>query len=220
MKQMIKGLMTTSLLLGSVTASAGGDLNDVQLGQVGSAGTGCPIGTVETVLSPDKKSLSVLFDGFVLEAGPSIGKKLVRKNCTLAIPVHIPNGFSVSLMAVDYRGYNYLPSRASSQLRTEYFFAGMRGPRLQKTFRGGLDEDYVLDKKLVLVGQSFSKCGDDVNLRISTSMRLKNFNRKEDAISTLDSIDLNAGIVYKLQYKKCKQTATDDDEDENWGDDW
>ena len=222
MKKFLKGIMSLSLLAGSMAVYAG-DLNDVQLGKVGSAGSGCPIGTVDSILSPDKKSLSILFDGFVLEAGPMIGKKMDRKNCTLAIPVHVPNGLSVSLLAVDYRGYNYLPSKAQSQFRAEYFFAGKRGPRISKTFRGrGLvDEDYTISNKLAVIASSWSKCGEDVNLRINSSMRLRNMNRHEDAMSTLDSIDLKAGIVYKLQFRKCHQVAEEPaDDDDFWGDDW
>lgn len=217
MKKMMKGLLASTLMASSMLATAG-NLNDVQLGHVGARGSGCPGGTVDSILSPDKKSLSILFDGFVLEAGPMIGKRMDRKNCTVAIPVHVPNGLSVSLVAVDYRGYNFIPKKAQSQLRVEYFFAGRKGPRFMKTFRGGLDDEYVLQNKLALVANSWSKCGDDVNLRIATSMRLRNSNRHEDAMSTLDSIDLNAGIVYKLQYKKCKQTPVEEEDD--WGDDW
>lgn len=216
MSLMKKLLCTTTLLLSSTVAFAT-DLNDVSLGQPGYAGSGCPAGSVSATLSPDKKALSILFDEFLLEAGPSIGKTMDRKNCNIAIPVHVPNGFSVSVLAVDYRGYNYLPRTAQSQFSTEYFFAGQRGPKFTKTFRGQLDSDYILSNTLHVVGNVWSECGEDVNLRISSSMRLMNRNRLEDAISTVDSVDLNSGIVYKLQYRPCTASNQSDD---FWGDDW
>jgi hypothetical protein len=216
MKVLSTAILMSSMMISSFTASAG-DLNDIQLGHPGVRGTGCPAGTVDTTLSPDKKSLSILFDEYVLEAGPSIGKKMARKNCTIAIPVHVPNGFSVSIMAVDYRGYNYLPSRAQAVFSAEYFFAGQRGPKLRKSFRGGIDDEYTVNSKIAVVANVWSKCGDDVNLRIATSMRLRNMNRSEDAMSTVDSADINAGIVYQLQYKKCGAQA--EEEDDLWGDD-
>lgn len=212
-------LLASSVAVTTLAASAG-DLNDVTLGHPGHAGTGCPIDSVSATLSPDKKSLSILFDEYQLEAGPSIGKKLVRKNCTLAIPVHIPNGFSVSLIGVDYRGYNYLPKKASAVFSAEYFFAGIRGPRFNKQFRGVMDDEYVLQNKLAIIAQTWSKCGEDVNLRIATAMRLRNMNRNEDALSTVDSVDLTSGLLYKLQYKKCNQNVVEDEDDDFWGSDW
>ena len=189
--RILSSVILASSMAVSTLSSYGADLNDVTLGHPGHAGTGCPSDTVSAVLSPDKKSLSILFDDYQVEAGPSVGKKMDRKNCTLGIPVHIPNGFSVSLIGVDYRGYNYLPSRkASAVFSAEYFFAGIRGPRFTKRFKGMMDDEYILTNKLAVVAQTWSKCGEDVNLRIATAMRLRNMDRHEDALSTVDSVDL------------------------------
>jgi hypothetical protein len=215
-KVITKTLCVAAMLVAS-TAAMAQDLDDISLGQPGHAGSGCPSGSISTTLSPDKKALSILFDEFILEAGPSNRKRMDRKNCNIAIPVHVPNGFSVSVMAVDYRGYNYLPQGAQTQFRTEYFFAGQRGPRYMKTFSGQADDDFTLSNILHVVGNVWSECGEDVNLRIATSMRLMNRNRNEDAMSTIDSVDISSGIVYKLQYKTCFQTPVEDDS--SWGDD-
>lgn len=219
MKKLWKSLLASTVLAASVGAFAQ-DLNDIHLGMPGYGGSGCPSGTLSATLSTDAKSLSILFDEFVLEAGPGIGKSMDRKSCNIAIPVHVPNGFSVSIMAVDYRGYNYLPRGARSQFRTEYFFAGQRGPRYSKTFMGSMDDEYLLSNKLAVVANVWSKCGEDVNLRINSSMRLLNRNRRDDAMSTLDSTDISSGIVYKLQYKPCHQTGGGQQDDDDWGDDW
>lgn len=217
--RILASILLGTLALGSVAANAG-DLNDIQLGKPGHAGSGCPIDTVSATLSPDKKSLSILFDDYLIEAGPSVGKKIARKNCQLAIPVHVPSGFSVSLMSVDYRGYLFLPRRSQAVFTAEYFFAGIRGPRMKKSFRGGMDDDYVMSKNLVLVADSWSKCGEDVNLRIATSMRVRNMNRNEDAMATVDSIDMKSGIIYKLQYRKCNTVVEDEEDDDLWGEDF
>lgn len=215
-------ILSTAILLGSLLtgASYANDLNDIQLGKPGHAGSGCPIGSVSATLSPDKKSLSILFDEYLVEAGPSVGKKMARKNCQLAIPVHVPNGFSVSLIGVDYRGYHYLPRRAQAVFTAEYFFAGIRGSRYTKRFRGSMDDEYTLTNTLAVMAQTWSKCGEDVNLRIATAMRVRNTDRRDDAMSTVNSIDMNAGIVYKLQYKKCRKVVEEQEDDDLWGDDW
>jgi hypothetical protein len=45
-------------------------------------------------------------------------------------------------------------------------------------------------------------------------------NRSEDALSTVDSVDLTSGLLYKLQYKKCNQHVAEDEDDDLWGSDW
>ena len=42
--------------------------DDISLGEPGYGGSGCPQGSASTILSPDGKSLSILFDEFMVEA--------------------------------------------------------------------------------------------------------------------------------------------------------
>lgn len=75
----------------------------------GYGGTGCPEGTVSATLSPDTKSLSLLFDQYQISVGDTTGKSLDHKSCNIAIPVHVPQGMRVSVLKIDYRGFNHLP---------------------------------------------------------------------------------------------------------------
>ncbi len=122
MLSLMKSILTMSLLSISISALA---QDDIALGIPGYGGNGCPAGTASVTLSPDAKALSIIFDQFIAEAGPNIGKTLDRKSCNIAIPVHVPSGFSVSVIAVDYRGFVSLPRNAMAKLQAEYFFAGM-----------------------------------------------------------------------------------------------
>jgi hypothetical protein len=65
---------------------------DISLGKPGYGGTGCPEGTVSATLSPDAKSLSLLFDHYQISVGGATGKSFDRKSCNIAIPVHVPQG--------------------------------------------------------------------------------------------------------------------------------
>ena len=100
----MKKMLSVSLLLSSISLSAFAQ-NDISLGHPAYGGNGCPNGTASVTLSPDAKSLSIIFDQFLTEAGPSSGRTLDRKSCNIAVPVHVPNGFSISVLAVDYRGF-------------------------------------------------------------------------------------------------------------------
>ena len=198
MKALLLGAIALSALAFAGSASADG----ITLGVPGFGGTGCPAGTVSATVSPDAKSLSLIFDQFTVAAGGTTGTSFDRKSCNVAIPVHVPNGFSVSVLAVDYRGYNHLPSQAASQFNVEYFFAGTRGPSFRRSFYGPLDSDYTISNKLVASAEVWSACGADVILRTNSSMRLNTVNNRE-ASATVDTEDVNAAIVYHLEYRPC-----------------
>ncbi len=198
---MKKILAIAALLIGSSFAGTA-FADDIALGEPGYGRTGCPDGSASVTLSPDAKSLSILFDEYYVEAGGSTNKSLDRKSCNIAIPVHVPQGLSVSILTIDYRGYNSLPSGARSVFNVEYFFAGQRGPTFSKTFNGALDKDYLITNKLKASALVWSKCGADVNLRTNSSIRVQTRQNKE-ALATVDSQDVSAAIVYALQWKKC-----------------
>lgn len=210
MKKILSVMTLATLLWSPVQAQ-----DDIQLGEPGYGGSGCPAGSASATLSPDKKSLSIIFDEYFVEAGAVNRKRLARKNCSIAIPVHVPQGFSVSIIDVDYRGYVSLPRKAQARFTAEYFFAGIRGPRFTKTFRGATDEDYVLRNKLGLQAVVWSKCGADVNLRVNSSMMVRVRSTRDDALATVDSADFSSGIKYQLQWKKCNKQ-----EEEDQFDDW
>lgn len=195
---MKKSFLLFSAIMLSVPAFA----DDISLGEPGYGGTGCPAGTVSVTLSPDAKSLSLLFDQYQVAVGGDTGKSFDRKSCNIAIPVHVPQGLSVSVLKIDYRGFNHLPQSATSQFNVEYFFAGTRGPTFQRKFRGPLDEDYLINNELTAEAIVWSGCGADVNLRTNSSMRVSSLYNRE-ALASIDSQDVNAAIIYQLQWRKC-----------------
>ena len=191
-------LLVSALILGAPVFAG-----DISLGEPGYGGTGCPDGSVSVTLSPDQKSLSLLFDQYQVSVGGETGKSFDRKSCNIAIPVFVPQGLSVSILKIDFRGFNHLPQYGTSQFNVEYFFAGTRGPAFQKKFSGPLDEDYTINNELTARSIVWSGCGADVNLRTNSSMRVKTVSNKE-AMASIDSEDINAAIVYQLQWRDCR----------------
>lgn len=173
--------------------------DDVRLGYPAYNGTGCPTGSASVALSPDNKSLSILFNSFLVETNAS--RMVDRKNCDIAVPVHVPQGLSVSVINIDYRGFNSLPAGTMSQFNAEYFFAGTRGPAYSRTFTGPQTGNYVLRNNLIATAVSWSPCGQDVNLRANTSLFVRS--NGQNAMSTVDSADLRAGLIYSLQWRRC-----------------
>ena len=201
MKKMImKGLCLATL---TMSTAAMADLNDIQLGVPGYGGNGCPANSASVTLTDDKKSLSIIFDQFVAEAG-GMNKQLDRKTCNIAIPVHVPQGMSVSVIDVDYRGYVSLPSQASARLTAEYFLAGSLGPRFDKTFTGQTDTDYTFKNDIGIQAQIWSPCGADTILRVNAAMLVRTNRYLDEALATVDSADFKAGMRYKLQWRTCR----------------
>ncbi len=203
-KALTLSLMTAAAALTSALAFSA---DDIRLGIPGTGGTGCPQGSVSATLSPDQKTLSLIFDQYVVEAGGDTGRRIDRKNCQIALPIHIPQGLSFSIVQMDYRGFNALPSGASSQFNVEYYLAfpgaPASGPKYSRRFTGPLDQDYLITNTLGVSAIVWSPCGTDLNLRTSTSMMVTTNSRMEQAMSTVDSIDAKGFIQYQLQWRRC-----------------
>ena len=199
-KMIMKGLCLATL---TMSTAAMANLNDIQIGVPGYGGNGCPANSASVTLSDDKKSLSLIFDQFITEAG-GMNKKIERKTCNIAIPVHVPQGMSVSVINVDYRGYVSLPTQATARLTAEYFLAGSVGPRFDKTFTGRTDTDYTFKNDIGIQAQVWSPCGADTILRVNAAMLVRTNRYNDEALATVDSADFKAGILYKLQWRSCR----------------
>jgi hypothetical protein len=195
--------LAVSVVLGVVSISSQAHARaGIELGIPGYGGNGCPQGTASATLSPDNTELSILFDAYTAEA---YGAKTVdRKTCNLAIPVRVPQGYSFSVIAIDYRGFNALPRGASSSLNVEYFFAGQRGPRFTRNFVGPVTDNYTVSNRLGVEAVVWSACGAETTLRINTNVMARTNYQQEQAMASVDSIDLAAGLIYHLAWRQCR----------------
>ncbi|MEQ1664925.1 MAG: DUF4360 domain-containing protein [Bdellovibrionales bacterium] len=191
------------LLLVLIAAGLHANADGLKLGEPSYGGSGCPAGSASVSISPEQSSLSILFDQYIVEAG-SNGKSFDRKNCNLAIPITIPQGYSYSVIAIDYRGFTSIPSGGRAQLAVNYFLAGGgAGVRTSKTFYGPVQSDYVKSDRLGVEAVVWSACGADTILRTNTSMLVQTNRKMDDAMATVDSADVQAGIIYQLQWRRC-----------------
>lgn len=178
--------------------------DQLSLGTPSLGGNGCPGGSASAALSPDGTSLSILFDSFIAEAGSATGRRVDRKSCNIAIPVHVPNGLSVSIFSIDYRGFNALPSGGRAMFNAEYFFAGRVGPRYSRTFVGPLTDEYLVNNQLAVGAMVWSPCGADTILRTNASITAISNSWSQQAMSTVDSADIQAGVIYHLRTRRCR----------------
>src|SRR5262249_20749439 len=123
--------------------------------------------------------------------------------CNVVIPVHVPQGFSVSVLTLDYRGFNDLPAGATSRFDVEYFFAGNHGPGMTRNFYGQLSDDFTIRNDLTATASVWSGCGEDVNLRVNTDLLVQTNSYGQDALASIDSADVKAAMIYQLSWKRC-----------------
>ena len=173
----------------------------IEIGEIGHGGSGCPIDSISNVHSPqlDKE---VIFKP--LEYHLKIGsdrKRIVRKSCQLSIPVKVPQDISISFDHINFKGNLNLEKGASLRFSAEYFFAGKRGPKIKATF----DETKL---KSFLIGPEektphlWSECGESVNLRINTALLLRT-KRSKKASAALEFIQIGKDLRGAIKWKRC-----------------
>ncbi|TXH77372.1 MAG: DUF4360 domain-containing protein [Thiothrix sp.] len=182
---MLASALLTALL--SQTSIAAPNPNSVFFQDPAIAGSGCPAGTTDYAITPDGQTLTILFDAYSADPG--------NLTCNIAVPVHVPNGFQVSLMTADYRGF----VQGQAELKRSYFFAGDTGPALSTPLSSSSGKEYTQRDNLLTMSETLARCGQDVNLRINSRIRTLNNN---SSIS-VDSLDLNNGMIFHLQYRQC-----------------
>ena len=175
----------------------------LRLGNPEYGGTGCPAGSASAVLSPSEDTVSILFDNYVAEAGGQTGRRFDRKACAIGVPVQVPQGFSVAVFAVDYRGANIIPAGGMNRFNAEYFWAGVRGPTISRTFTGPSNQDFTVTDNLIATTLVWAPCGQSVTLRINSSMMTQTNRNNEQAMGIVDSADVSSGLIYHLQWRRC-----------------
>lgn len=170
------------------------------------AGSGCPAGTLSAILSPDQRTLSVLFDQYIARAGQSQDRATV--NCRIEIPFVVPAGYRVKVVKLDYRGFTHVPQGARTAFTAGFRFNhNARGPirtiQRKKVFAGPLEKNFKLTSRIR--GEAWSPCGDSFTLEAISRLHAQSNPAGEDVLTTIDSLDsLAQPSIYHLKWKKCR----------------
>jgi hypothetical protein len=189
--KLIKALLVLATVVAAPVAPAFAK-QPVQIVGVSYGGNGCPTNSVTVEVGSDGQELSILFDKFIAQGNDP---KNSRKSCNISIPIKVPPGFQISLYDADYRGY--VEPDTQGTLRTEYFFAGNRGPVFERTFYG--ESNYIATDRPSTVASIWSGCGGNENMRVNASMTASG-----EGIATVDLLKAHRGLVYHLKYRACR----------------
>jgi hypothetical protein len=185
-------LVAALLALSATGARAQEPLPSVSFGEPGYGGSGCPDGTGIVVRGFSNQAAAYVFDAY--QVGDN-GRSLDRKTCAIAIPVDVPAGVSVAVRNVGFRGAAKLADGVEATFSVEAFSAGETGEIVEMPFTGPTDTGFLRMQTLPDDQLDWSACGEDINLRVNTSLRTRG---NEDA-----AVSLNALIVYPLATKAC-----------------
>jgi hypothetical protein len=173
------------------------------------AGTGCPSGTLNAAISPDQKTLSILFDAYIAEAGGNSGNSRSLLSCQINIPFQVPAGYRVQVVKMDYRGFTALPAATRSGFAAgfRYLESDLRetdGHRMlrKKVFVGPLQDNFTLTS--VIHHDRWSPCGKPFVLAAESRLTVISNRANERVFSTIDSLDaVQLPVKFSLRWKKC-----------------
>jgi uncharacterized protein DUF4360 len=194
--------LAVSVAAGAVGA-AGPDPREVYVESITYGGTGCPQGTVGQSISDDRTVFTLIFDSFVATLGPGIKLTESRKNCQINLNLHWPNGWSFTLVPLDFRGFVGAGPGVVAEQKSIYYFQGeIAQTSASSRFSGPIARDFGVSDTVAVNSEMWAPCGRIVPLNINAQVRLSG-NPLTPAQITTDSIDGKFKLIFGFQWKHC-----------------
>ena len=180
----------------------------LQIGTPRILGTNCSSQNSSVALSPDGNELSLIYDDY--RVGTDRSQNLKSSHCTLILPLTLPAGYHLKITKADYRGFNSLPEKSSSEFLAEYRFEGEVNQETRKKikFNGPLLNEFYETHTV----HSKSPCSTQVNLLINTLLSIESKNLNENAFLQVDTLDVSQPYRkkdrktrFQLSLKKCSE---------------
>jgi Domain of unknown function (DUF4360) len=161
----------------------------IEAGQFATAGSGCSGSGLAKVTADE-----IIFETST-DAIKAAG--LVRKNCTMVLPIKVPAGKKLVIDSASMNSEVKLVQGLEASVRAEVFFAGETGEILSQEYSAQGPDELIANNQLVTVKSLEAKCEQAVNLRANVSLLLKG------ASSAPTSLAHASGISFKYSLKSC-----------------
>jgi hypothetical protein len=151
------------------------------------------------VSAPDGSALTILFDDMTVGSDADVVAR-----CTILAPLDLPEGYSLGVYRVDYRGFAHLDKGQTAEFTVDYNLGPKEnGRRFSRKVKGPVDEDFSLREN---IGAGLMKrvgCGTEASLNVEVELRLDR--PAGETLATLDTSDgaSRRGLVYYFDLKKC-----------------
>ncbi len=170
-------------------------------------GSGCAGDTAAISVAPDNTAFTISYSAYTAQVGLGAEPTDFRKNCQIALNIHVPQGFTYAIARTDYRGYAKLVAGATGYQQAGYYFQGYsQTARARHNFTGPADGDWQTTDEVGIGSLSFLKCGDQRFLNINTELRVSggtSDTQHTTSLLTMDSTDTNLDTVYHVAWKQC-----------------
>lgn len=166
----------------------------------------CQSGSYSAVNVSEGGTLSILFDNFSISVPPGADRGVERRFCNLQVLLNLPQGYSLGVYEVDYRGFARLSQKQQAELNVDYTVGRKnKGRGFRRRIRGAYEGEFVFSEPLAPGILKRVGCGDAAVLNIAAMLELKTKGQPEEAMVVLDSIDgaSPAGLIYHFDLKKC-----------------
>lgn len=207
------------------------DPSTIGINSFTASGTGCPAGTVSADISEDREAITLAFSNFQVElAGFKTSRQFSKTvSCLVNLDVRVPVGYAMFLNYVDSRGYLALPGKgATSILQLQLGVAGSgnwvdssRGIWHVNATGWGITRVGMVDFKAktgpftgdfaqttTINPKEFDQasCSRTGKLAfgLKTIMTLRNMEKTESALFTIDTQDGAVVKKFNVKYVKCK----------------
>lgn len=173
-------------------------------------GSGCPAGTWGADISPDGKAFTLTFSRY--EASVSPGQSFVVKDCTIAIDLRTPDGYSFAVSSFHYQGYALLDQAGMSAKQTaKYYFQGNPVPakEIRSDMVGPYDDSYVFSDDISVSDLVWSPCGATRRINAQTRLVLNN-NPQTSGSGYLNTTSVDGEVKtvfhFGLTWRQCGST--------------
>jgi len=194
-------------LLGTPLYSEPAPTEKIKIDLVTVIGSGCPSGTTAVAVAPDNTAFTVTYSNFLSQVGVGAKSTDNRKNCQLAVQVHVPTGFTYAVVKADYRGYANLVKGAYGVTRNNYYFQGMsETARMSHRYNGPLDDNWQATDEADIASVEWAPCGALRYLNINTELRVYGGTSdltKTTSYMSMDSTDATISTLYHMAWRKC-----------------
>lgn len=170
-----------------------GSQAEIVFHDVSFAGNGCSQENTQ-VASFNGKAIILVHPDF---SGSTSESRLVRKSCSVRIPINMEEGYQVALQATS-AGRASISEGVSLSTRRELFLAGGSGEIFSRDYVGEQNSKITVSKQQTSKLQ-FSKCGGSAILAMNLSAVLKGSSASYESNFRLDNTRLN------LVVRKCIQ---------------
>ncbi|MFD7104335.1 DUF4360 domain-containing protein [Streptomyces celluloflavus] len=172
-------------------------------------GSGCRPGSAAVAIAPDNTAFTVTYSEYLAQAGKDTKPTDSRKNCQIALNVHVPQGFTYAVAKADYRGYAALKPGANGLEQASYYFQGDSDTgRKSHTFTGPADANWQTSDETDVSALVYAPCGEERYFNINTELRVNAGTSDPNTTSymAMDSTDGSINTTYHFAWKQCPAT--------------